>query len=326
MDLNRILSLKKDRIVKKIRYFIYKIKYLKIIEAQIESLSIDTREISEYIRFNGWVCYRDTGILPDFTDPKTYNEKIQWLKVFDRNKMMPILVDKIAVKQYVLKKSKNCKTPRIIWVSENHSDYYNDESFPQKYVLKTNHDSGGVVIIDKKLLSKDERVLKFEVLKERLNSIYGEGTGEWPYKKVEPRIFAEEYIETDQINAPDYKFHCVEGKVKWMQYIYDRGNFPKETIYDQNGNPTIYRLYEGLGPGVHKTIDVDIWNLMKSTAEELAEDFKYCRIDLYISGETIYLGEITFHPMGGCYKTKDNLYFGSLMNFTRKSSIYKSIE
>jgi len=116
----------------------------------------------------------------------------------------------------------------------------------------------------------------------------------------------------------DYKFYCIEGVVKFVHYIYDRGTNPKQQIVDPEGNDLETELSHRfkLGTGFKKPKK---WNEMISVAEALSKDFKCVRVDLYYSSGSIYVGEMTFWPMAGCYKSEGQKKLGNFLDFNRNT-------
>lgn len=152
-----------------------------------------------------------------FEEPHTFNEKIQWLKVNDHNPIYPTLVDKLSVKEWVANRigEKYIVPTYGIW------DSFDDITFqdlPMRFVLKTNHDSGGIVICrDKSMFNADSAR---RVINRSLSADYSMGGREWPYKKVDRKVFAEKFIEGETVENRegiiDYKFYCFDGVPKFL--------------------------------------------------------------------------------------------------------------
>lgn len=170
----------------------------------------------------------------NFNNPKTFNEKIQWLKLNYRNEEYTKLVDKYRVKQYITKLiGEEYVIPTLgVW---NNVDDIDFKSLPEKFVLKCNNDSGGIVICKNKKDFDEAKAKSF--LKERLkNNGYWYGR-EWPYKNVKPCIIAEKYME-DSISKDikDYKFFCFNGSMEFFDIDIDRFIEHRANYYDRNGN------------------------------------------------------------------------------------------
>lgn len=233
----------------------------------------------------------------DLTNPKTYNEKLQWLKLYNRKQEYTIMVDKYAVKGYVEKIiGKEYIIPTLgVW---EHFDDIDFDKLPDQFVLKCTHDSGGLVICkDKETLDKEKAKKQIEhCLKRR----YFLNTREWPYKDVKPQIIAEKYmVDESGYELKDYKFFTFDGKVKAMFIATDRGS-ESETCFDfydcnfehlpfKNGHPNAKK----------KIIKPENFDKMIELAEKLGKDIPHARIDFYNINGKIYFGEITFFHWSG---------------------------
>lgn len=179
------------------------------------------------------VYFRHFKKFIDFDNLKTFNEKIQWLKLNYRKEEYTNLVDKYRVKQYITKLiGEEYVIPTLgVW---NNVDDIDFKSLPEKFVLKCNNDSGGIVICKNKKDFDEVKAKKF--LKERLkNNGYWYGR-EWPYKNVEPCIIAEKYMEdSSSKDLKDYKFFCFNGSMKFFKIDIDRFIEHRANYYDKNG-------------------------------------------------------------------------------------------
>ena len=231
----------------------------------------------------------------DFKNPKTYNEKLNWLKINDRNPLYTKLVDKYEVKEYVTNLiGEEYIIPTIgVW---NNFDEIDFSKLPNQFVLKCTHDSEGLVIV------KDKSKLDIKSVKEKLtnslkNNFYYIGR-EWPYKNVKPRIIAEKYMEDKKLKElRDYKFFCFNGEPKAMFIASDRANNVKFDYYDLNFcHLDIKQKY----PNSTKKIDKPInFEKMIELSKDLSKDLKHARIDFYEVNGRIYFGEITFYHFSG---------------------------
>ena len=233
----------------------------------------------------------------NFNNPKTFNEKIQWLKLNYRNEEYTKLVDKYRVKQYITKLiGEEYVIPTLgVW---NNVDDIDFKSLPEKFVLKCNNDSGGIVICKNKKDFDEAKAKSF--LKERLkNNGYWYGR-EWPYKNVKPCIIAEKYME-DSISKDikDYKFFCFNGSMEFFDIDIDRFIEHRANYYDRNGNFLPFgKKY--CPPDYTKKIEMPK-NLGKmiELAETISHNTVLSRIDLYEIDGQVYFGEITFYPGSG---------------------------
>ena len=233
----------------------------------------------------------------NFNNPKTFNEKIQWLKLNYRNEEYTKLVDKYRVKQYITKLiGEEYVIPTLgVW---NNVDDIDFKSLPEKFVLKCNNDSGGIVICKNKKDFDEAKAKSF--LKERLkNNGYWYGR-EWPYKNVKPCIIAEKYME-DSISKDikDYKFFCFNGSMEFFDIDIDRFIEHRANYYDRNGNFLPFgKTY--CPPDYTKKIEMPK-NLDKmiELAETISHNTVLSRIDFYEIDGQVYFGEITFFHWSG---------------------------
>lgn len=232
--------------------------------------------------------------------PKTYNEKIQWLKLYNRKKEYISMVDKYQVKEYVANKlGKEYIIPTIgVW---DNFDDINFEDLPNQFVLKCTHDSGGIVIC------KDKNKLNIKSIRKKINHSlkrrYYKNTREWPYKGVKPRIIAEPYmVDENEKELKDYKFFTFNGKVKAMFIATDR-NAETETCFDFFDENFNHLPFENGHPNAKKKIcKPKNFEYMIKLAEELSKDLIHARIDFYNINGKIYFGEITFFHWSGLKK------------------------
>lgn len=249
-----------------------------------------------YLKMRYSICM---GKKLNLDSPVTFNEKLQWLKLYNRRPEYTTMVDKYAVKEYVSEKiGKNHVIPTLgVWNKPSEIDW---DSLPNQFVLKTTHDSGGIVICkDKTKLDKDAALKKLEYAITHDNYSI---TREWPYKNVARRIIAEEYIEPSQgtNDLPDYKFFCFDGKVKALFVATERQN-PNEEVkfdfFDADFNSLPIRQ----GHDHAKVLPKKplCFEEMKQIAETLSAGIPHVRVDLYnVNGKT-YFGELTFFHFGG---------------------------
>ena len=240
------------------------------------------------------------GYYPDLDNPKTFNEKLQWLKLNYRKPILTTLVDKYAVKKYVADKiGAEYIIPTLgVWDSFDEIDF---DKLPNQFVLKCTHDSGGLVICkDKSKL--DIQAAKDKIEKSLATDFYKLGR-EWPYKNVPRRIIAEQYMEEvskpDTKDLVDYKFFCFKGVPTYCQVIRDRSSRETIDFYDMEWN---HMPFVGLNPvisnGITPVVCPSNFNDMKRVCKELSKDIPFCRVDLYEVNQKEYFGEITLFP--GC--------------------------
>lgn len=245
------------------------------------------------------------GYPPNLDNPVSYNDKINWLKINDQDPDQIICCDKLAVKEYIAKEySSTIVIP-------------NTTEFPA--VLKANNGSGGIEFVN----NPQEELEATNRINSLLKKKHGKNKGEWAYSLIEPGIVRERRIDNDNV---DYKFHCCNGEVKWLQMIWDRYlGKTKESNIDPDGNVMTWHFDEKMqhveSPphcGLEKFFE------MKKVAEKLSKRWKYVRVDLYYGEGQVWFGELTFWPKAGCYKTLDQVKFGQLLNFdltTKKTKV-----
>jgi hypothetical protein len=246
----------------------------------------------------------------DLRHPITFSEKLQWLKIFNRNPEYTQMVDKFSVKEYVDKTiGEEYVIPTLgVWNKPEDIAWNN---LPNQFVLKTTHGGGstGVVICkDKNTFDKQTAIKKLNAsLKMDIYRLFKE----WPYKNVQRRIIAEQYImPTDGLkDLSDYKWYCFNGEPKFCQVIQDRTS--KETI-DFFDTAWRHQDFVGLNPNANQALvppahpmhlDVQL-----QIASRLSQNIPFSRIDLYEAGNHVYFGEITFFPMSGLGSFRPNQY------------------
>ncbi len=258
----------------------------------------------------------EMGYWMDFDDPITFNEKLQWLKLYDRRPEYTIMVDKFAVKKYVTDiVGAQYIIPTIgVWEKPEEIDF---DTLPQQFVLKTTHGGGstGVVICtDKRNFLKKEALKKLGIsLKTDIYSVLRE----WPYKNVEKRIIAEPYLTNNGQPLEDFKIHCFNGVPKFILLCRDR--YKKTGMVDDfystewehlnvkrpgHNNPGNYKRPEQLEE-------------MLDLAKRLSAGIPFVRVDFYIIDNKVFFGELTFYPASGMSKFEPESYdelFGSWLN------------
>ncbi len=227
-----------------------------------------------------------------------YNEKLQWLKIYDHNPDYKKLVDKYEVKKYIVDTiGKEYIIPTLgVWEKFDDIDF---DKLPNQFVLKCTHDSGGLVIV------KDKNNIDIKKMKDKINkslstNYYWHGR-EWPYKGIKPRIIAEKYMEDSETEElRDYKFFCFDGKVKALYIATDRQKPNEDTkfdFFDENFN---HLPFEQAHPNAKVPPKKPInFEKMKELASVLSAGIPHVRIDFYEVNGKIYFGEMTFYHMSG---------------------------
>lgn len=236
----------------------------------------------------------------DLRNPRSFQEKIQWLKLYDHNPRYSQLVDKVLVKDYVSSLiGKEYVVPLLgVWDNPEDIDW---DSLPNQFVLKTNHSGGntGVVICrDKESFDRQKAVSR---LKTSLKSDVYRDLREWPYKGLIKKVFAEEYLESpEQEDLPDYKWYCFNGVPIFCQLIQNRTTNETIDFYDTEWN---HQEFIGLNPSASfatfSAEKPDNLEIQIKIARALSKDIPFVRIDLYSIGTRVYFGEFTFYPFSG---------------------------
>ena len=269
--------------------------------AQLSRIKVSVLRIipdSAYVRYKYFTSF---GKKLNLEMPKTLNEKIQWLKLHDHRKEYITYVDKIEVKNFIDQVLGNGYTiPTLkIWDSVDDIDI---NTLPAQFVIKCNHDSGGVYVCRNRETFDWKNIKK--KLKTSLNNNYYWGSREWPYKHVKPKVFAEQYLEDESgsnIGITDYKFFVFNGE---PQMLYVSRGLEKHTtarisFYDLQGNelPFHRKDYMPMGEPLRLPDNFnEMLKICKKIARAVNNDF--VRVDLYsVEGKT-YFSELTLYPCG----------------------------
>lgn len=233
----------------------------------------------------------------DLDNPKTFNEKLQWLKLHVRDPKYTACVDKYEVKKIVADElGEELIIPTIgIWNSFDEIDF---DSLPEQFVLKCTHDSGGLVICKNKSdLNIPQAKKKIE--KSLKRNYYYMGR-EWPYKNVKPRILAEQYmVDESNYELKDYKFFVFNGEVKALFIATDR-TAETETCFDFYDKDFNHLPIRNGHPNAERKINKpDNFEKMIDLAEKLGKGFPHVRIDFYNIRGKVYFGEMTFFHNSG---------------------------
>lgn len=257
-------------------------------------------------------------------DPKSFSEKIQWLKLYDRNPEHTLMVDKYEVRKYISRVLGEEYLIPLIGVYDSF-DEIDFEKLPNQFVIKCTHDSGGIVIC------KDKSKLDINAAKEKINSslnrnYYYHGR-EWPYKNVYPRIICEKYmVDESGVELKDYKLMCFNGKVKCSFVALNRNSKTGLNVdfYDMEWKPMPFeRKYPKSGILTPKP---KTFEQMVSFAEKLSKNIPFVRVDFYDINGHLYFGELTFSPGNGCEKFSPESYDYLLGSWLQLPSVSKEVE
>lgn len=251
----------------------------------------------KYIKY---VYKHKIGKKLNLNNPQTFNEKLQWLKLNNRNDLYTIMVDKYEVKNYIANIIGNEYVIPTIGIY-NSFDEIDFEKLPSQFVIKCTHDSGGIVICKDKSkfdIKKAKKIIN-KFLKRKYFYVYRE----WPYKNVKPRIIVEQYMEDENYNElKDYKLFCFNGIPKIFLVCSERfsSNNMCETWFNENWE--LLSLIENkhrIDKNINKPLNFE---RMKEYASKIAKDMPFVRVDFYEIRKKIYFGEITFYPASGYEK------------------------
>lgn len=246
--------------------------------------------------------YLKTGKKLNLENPTTYDEKIQWMKIYDRNPLKSKLADKVAVREYIEREIGEQYLIPVVGTVD-FFDQINFEKLPERFVLKCNHGSGwNEIVRDKSKMDIPKIKRNFDYW---MSLDYAFFSGfEMHYKDMERKILIEQYIEQLDGNLYDYKIHCFMGVPKVIQVIGNRdiqNHTAKQAFYDTLWN----RLYMDTGdyPLYSKELSAPSkLDEMLEIAKRLSKPFRYVRIDLYEISNQVKFGEFTFTPNSGIYQ------------------------
>lgn len=249
-----------------------------------------------YLQLLYWLSF---GKNLNLKQPLTFNEKLQWLKIYDRRPIYVQMVDKVSAKELVAAIiGAEYVIPTLgVWDSPNEIDF---DTLPERFVLKTTHDSGGIRIIDKsKGFDRDE--IRAFLWKHFKNDLF-RSQREWPYKTVKPRVLAEVYMEDSKTGElRDYKVFVFGGEAKTVHIATGRQSADRPTAFDFFDRDFRHMDFEKGGypnadPLPEKPQHLE---LMFKLAERLAGELPFLRVDFFEADGRVYFGEFTFYPGSG---------------------------
>lgn len=268
-------------------------KYKKLYKKRFRGLTKKEERYILEVQFE-----RTTGYKLNLDNPKSFNEKIQWLKLYCRDSLMTKCADKVGVRDYVKEKIGEKYLVPIIGIY-NSVDEIDFDALPKQFVAKVNWGSGqNIIVTDKSQLDINEVKQKLaEWMKPENNHYYN--FLEWVYKDIQPKIIIEEYIQEAE-DLIDYKFFCYNSEPKNMFIVQNR-KYGKDkmtvTFYDNNFNLLPFsRVYKYSREKIEKP---KLWNEMLRISKILAEPFPFVRVDFYMLNDELKIGELTFYPGNG---------------------------
>ena len=240
-----------------------------------------------------------TGRELDLKNPKTFCEKINWIKLYGVTPEMTRLSDKLLVRDFVREKiGEQYLVPLLgAWDKFDDIDF---ASLPDKFALKTNHGSAtNIIVEDKKKLDMKDAKEKFDFWMS-INFAFQFGY-QLQYRDIKRKIIAEEFIENGGNDLFDYKIHCFKGKSEYVEYIGGRRSSAREIYLDTKWNPVDF--YDAVFPRYEKVPEKPVClDRMLELAEKLSEGWNYVRVDFYLlDNGDIKFGEMTFTPGSGQY-------------------------
>ena len=253
------------------------------------------------------ICYRaHIGKRLNLDNPQTFNEKLQWLKLYNRKPEYSLLVDKYEVKKYVADKvGEEYVIPTLgVWKTFDEIDF---DKLPEQFVLKCTHDSGGLIICRDK--SQLDLIKAKEKITKSLKRNYYLTEREWFYKNVEPRIIAEQYMEDESSRELEddkkilnvYKIFCFSGEPKLFQVIQnDKSEFETIDYFDTAWNKL--KLRQNFPNSETPLPKPERLDEMVEVASKLSREIAFVRVDLYEINKKVYFSEMTFFSDAGFAK------------------------
>ncbi|MBA4348339.1 MAG: glycosyl transferase [Clostridiales bacterium] len=257
-----------------------------------------------------------TGRPLHLNPPVRYSEKVQWLKLHDKNPMYPVLCDKVAVREFVRERAgaEPLVTLYGVWDDSKQIDF---SALPERFVLKCAHDSGSAIICKDKA-SFDIQAAK-QALKKRLKKDYSISGREWPYHDVPRRVIAEEFIGRKDGSLPDdYKFYCVRGKILWVCVCTNRREKSADYyMYDYQFRPFWTNVLNVDGTSRFSPSQPPHFLEMIELSERLSDGLQHVRVDLYDTPDGVRFGEMTLFDQSGFipeYSDKFDRMLGGLLD------------
>jgi len=281
------------------------------------------------------VFYRSLGFLSDekyirliyrlrigkklnLENPRTFTEKLQWLKLNDHNPVYTKIADKLAMRNYVEKKIGPGHTVPVLGTWKKFSDI-DFEKLPDRFVLKTTHDSGSFVICNDKATFDKAKAKK--IINRSLKRNYYKTTREWQYKDIEPQIIAEEYLDEGKRNLTDYKFFCFNGKPVFMYCEEEASEHLTQAIADMKYNLMPFSMEDDKAECLPPKPEQ--FGYMEKIAQSLSEGFPFIRVDMYCVEDKVYVGELTLYHYGGYtpFRPEEwDLKLGDMLDISRVRS------
>ena len=241
------------------------------------------------------------GRFPDLKNPRTLNEKIQWIKLHDRNPLMTLYTDKYEVRKIVEKKIGSHILNELYGIFET-PDEIDFDSLPESFVLKATHGSGWNMIVKNKSVLETEKAKK--KMKKWLGRNFYTKKREWAYKDIPPRIICEKYLENKDGSLNDYKFYCFNGNPHFIQVDVDRYTGHSRAYYSLEWQKLDFFMVKNTKKKKILRYEKELKRPesltdMVEIVRTLSSDFRFARVDMYDVDEKAVFGEVTFYPSNG---------------------------
>lgn len=233
----------------------------------------------------------------NLANPKTLNEKLQWLKLNYKKDILTTCTDKLAVREYIAEKIGSEYLIPLLYSTRNAEDLksYTFPDFP--FIVKANHNSGGFKIYKNKADVDLPELIS--ICQEWLKTTYYYRNKEWQYKNIPPTIIIEKLLMGDDGNIPnDIKFSCVNGRAEIIHIDSNKEIEHMRNNYTRDLTP-LFVDWPAEYPRNEYISDVECFSELLTLVETLAKPFPFVRVDFYVVKKRIYFGELTFHPTSG---------------------------
>ena len=236
-----------------------------------------------------------------FRHPRTFCDKMNWMKIYDRHPEYSRFADKLAVREYIKREFGEQYVFPIYgaWKSFDEIDF---NSLPEKFVLKCNFDSGSVKVVENKNNLSENRMQELRTFyNRRMKMDFFYAGREYPYKGIPKFIFAEKYMESSDSTTEsfhDYKFMCFGGVPKIMYIETERSVGVRMNFFDLDFNP-ITDIIGDKPAADHEFVKPDCFDEMVTMATKMSQGMKFVRIDFRVVDGRVYFGEYTFYDNGG---------------------------
>ena len=243
-----------------------------------------------------WMFYHRLGYWPNLRRPKSFNEKLQWMKLHDNNPLFSLYADKYRVREHIVETIGEGYLIPILGVFEKAEDIDFD-SLPNQFVLKCNHGAGcNIICKDKNRFDRRAAIIK---LNEWMAKDYSHLKREYHYASIERKIICEQFMTDNETgDLRDYKFFCIGGEVQMIQVDMNRFSHHTRNIYDKDWNLLDVEISFPRDVTCTVAPPRELPEMI-AIANKLSKDFKQVRVDLYVINHKVYFGELTFFSGAG---------------------------